>query len=252
MQAGDQSSATHSSLVKREQELSDIDRELEALTSAPSAYLRESTFRQPTARAYHIAMAGFFFLRFVCPAIVAPDACGLWSSAPAGANCRRALLLLSKVVQTLANDMSFARKEQFLAPLDRMHQRNREPLRRFFVYLADEGYECLCVANITCLTPPPRHQPKHERKSDRMAARGVGSLSAQPIGVAGSADDIDDLALVVKSLRALCVATEPEQAARAANADVALVVVRYSQMLSIRLLCVCVCVYLIIVLLLLL
>ena len=159
MTAGDNSLDTKSSLEKREIELSDIDRELENLASAPSAYLRDSVFRRPTARAYHIAMAGvyivaafwgekwlmfvvltgFFFLRFVCPAIVTPDACNVWSSPPAGPNCRRALLLLSKVVQTLANDASFAQKQQFLASLDRMHQRNREPLRRFFVYLADEG-----------------------------------------------------------------------------------------------------------------
>jgi neurofibromin 1 len=63
------------------------------------------------------AVGAFIFLRFFCPAIVAPDAEGLISSAPSK-EMRRGLLLIAKVVQNLANNVLFGAKEPYMFPLN--------------------------------------------------------------------------------------------------------------------------------------
>jgi neurofibromin 1 len=63
------------------------------------------------------AVGAFIFLRFFCPAIVAPDAEGLISSTPSK-EMRRGLLLIAKVVQNLANNVLFGAKEPYMFPLN--------------------------------------------------------------------------------------------------------------------------------------
>ncbi|KAI1004136.1 Neurofibromin [Podosphaera aphanis] len=63
------------------------------------------------------AVGAFIFLRFFCPAIVAPDAEGL-ISAPPSKEMRRGLLLIAKVVQNLANNVLFGAKEPYMFPLN--------------------------------------------------------------------------------------------------------------------------------------
>lgn len=63
------------------------------------------------------AVGAFIFLRFFCPAIVAPDVEGL-ISAPPSKEMRRGLLLIAKVVQNLANNVLFGAKEPYMFPLN--------------------------------------------------------------------------------------------------------------------------------------
>jgi neurofibromin 1 len=63
------------------------------------------------------AVGAFIFLRFFCPAIVAPDADGLISGPPSK-EMRRGLLLIAKVVQNLANNVLFGAKESYMFPLN--------------------------------------------------------------------------------------------------------------------------------------
>lgn len=63
------------------------------------------------------AVGAFIFLRFFCPAIVAPDAEGLISSAPSK-EMRRGLLLIAKIVQNLANNVLFGAKEPYMFRLN--------------------------------------------------------------------------------------------------------------------------------------
>ena len=63
------------------------------------------------------AVGAFIFLRFFCPAIVAPDAEGLISNTPSK-EMRRGLLLIAKVVQNLANNVLFGAKEPYMYPLN--------------------------------------------------------------------------------------------------------------------------------------
>jgi len=59
-----------------------------------------------------------------------------------------------------------------------------------------------------------------------MVAKGATPTKVQCEGIAGSAEDIDDIAVLVKGLRTVFVDVEPHEAARAADADVDMVVVR--------------------------
>lgn len=62
-------------------------------------------------------MGAFIFLRFFCPAIVAPEVEGLVSSPPPK-EMRRGLLLIAKVIQNLANNVLFGAKEPYMYPLN--------------------------------------------------------------------------------------------------------------------------------------
>lgn len=71
--------------------------------------------RFPEAK--YTAVGAFIFLRFFCPAIVAPEAEGLVSQAPSK-EMRRGLLLIAKVIQNLANNVLFGAKEPYMYPLN--------------------------------------------------------------------------------------------------------------------------------------
>ncbi|KAF3925492.1 Neurofibromin [Arthrobotrys entomopaga] len=73
------------------------------------------TTRFPEAK--FTAVGAFIFLRFFCPAIVAPDSEGLVKSIPKR-GMRRGLLLIAKVVQNLANNVLFGAKEPYMIPLN--------------------------------------------------------------------------------------------------------------------------------------
>lgn len=70
--------------------------------------------RFPEAK--YTAVGAFIFLRFFCPAIVAPEVEGL-VSAPPTKEMRRGLLLIAKVIQNLANNVLFGAKEPYMFPL---------------------------------------------------------------------------------------------------------------------------------------
>lgn len=71
--------------------------------------------RFPNAK--YTAVGAFIFLRFFCPAIVAPEGEGLIASAPPK-EMRRGLLLIAKVIQNLANNVLFGTKEPYMFPLN--------------------------------------------------------------------------------------------------------------------------------------
>lgn len=71
--------------------------------------------RFPDAK--YTAVGAFIFLRFFCPAIVAPDVEGLVSTPPTK-EMRRGLLLIAKVIQNLANNVLFGVKEPYMFPLN--------------------------------------------------------------------------------------------------------------------------------------
>ncbi|KAM4066974.1 GTPase-activator protein for ras-like GTPase domain-containing protein [Hirsutella rhossiliensis] len=71
--------------------------------------------RFPNAK--YTAVGAFVFLRFICPAIVAPESEGLVSSAPTK-GMRRGLLLIAKIIQNLANNVLFGAKEPYMFPLN--------------------------------------------------------------------------------------------------------------------------------------
>ncbi|KAJ1675764.1 Ras GTPase activating protein ira2 [Spiromyces aspiralis] len=76
------------------------------------------------------AVGGFLFLRFLCPALVAPDTHGL---APQIDNrdLRRGLLLCTKVIQNIANDVLFGSKESYMTSLNEFVAEYRPRVQKF-------------------------------------------------------------------------------------------------------------------------
>ena len=62
------------------------------------------------------AIGGFFFLRFVCPAITAPHVYGLLDHPPNNLT-QRQLVLISKVIQSVANMAVPGKKEKYMEAL---------------------------------------------------------------------------------------------------------------------------------------
>jgi len=71
--------------------------------------------RFPDSR--HSAVGSLIFLRFFCPAIVNPESIDL-DVPPEVREVRRALLLITKVIQNLANNVVFGNKEPHMKVLN--------------------------------------------------------------------------------------------------------------------------------------
>ncbi|KAJ2481254.1 Ras GTPase activating protein ira2 [Coemansia sp. RSA 2320] len=85
----------------------------------------------------YTAVGGFVFLRFLCPAIVAPDAHGICAQI-SNPEVRRGLLLCTKITHNLANDILFGNKETYMVPLNKFISENRARTMRFLSELAAE------------------------------------------------------------------------------------------------------------------
>ncbi|KAF3080001.1 glyceraldehyde-3-phosphate dehydrogenase 1 [Orbilia oligospora] len=88
-------------------------------------------------------IGGFFFLRFINPAIVTPRSYMLVDGTPAD-NPRRTLTLIAKMLQNLANKPSYS-KEPYMASLSPFIQHNKMRINKFLNDLCEVGdfYESL-------------------------------------------------------------------------------------------------------------
>ncbi|KAL6080665.1 Neurofibromin 1 [Balamuthia mandrillaris] len=73
-------------------------------------------------------VGGFFFLRFLCPALVAPTAYKLQDTEPTP-EVHRSLVLISKVLQNLSNDVRFGQKEAFMMFMNDFLAANSDAMR---------------------------------------------------------------------------------------------------------------------------
>jgi len=93
-----------------------------------------------------LVASGFFFLRYVCPAILNPQMSGC--DIVLNDTHRRTLLLVSKTLQTLANGVLFGRKEGYMAPMNEFLAHNSSFVNDFFDKLlasTDHPSHCLSV-----------------------------------------------------------------------------------------------------------
>lgn len=97
-------------------------------------------------------IGGFFFLRFINPAIVTPKSYMLIDGTPAD-RPRRTLTLIAKMLQNLANKPSYA-KEPYMAKLQPFIQSNKERINKFMLDLCDvqDFYESLEMDNYVALS----------------------------------------------------------------------------------------------------
>lgn len=83
------------------------------------------------------AVGGFIFLRFICPAIVSPDQHNL---IPEGIEVtkefKRGLILITKIIQNLANNMLFGAKESFMVSANDFLRDNSDKVSDFLKTLA--------------------------------------------------------------------------------------------------------------------
>ncbi|GAA5976209.1 hypothetical protein JCM21900_005459 [Sporobolomyces salmonicolor] len=104
--------------------------------------IRSLTKRKyPEATDYAICslIGGFFFLRFINPAIVTPQAYMLIDSLPASAkHPRRTLTLIAKMLQNLANKPSYS-KEAYMMSLNPFVDTNKTRMNVFLNALCDVG-----------------------------------------------------------------------------------------------------------------
>ncbi len=97
-------------------------------------------------------IGGFFFLRFINPAIVTPKSYMLIEGTPAE-RPRRALTLVAKMLQNLANKPSYA-KEPYMAKLQPFVQANKDRINKFMLDLCEvqDFYESLEMDNYVALS----------------------------------------------------------------------------------------------------
>lgn len=79
-----------------------------------------------------LAVGGFIILRFFNPAITSPDHFSLLSNSSINSrDMRRALVLISKIIQNLANNVLFGAKEPFMVSLNSIVTSNRDRIADF-------------------------------------------------------------------------------------------------------------------------
>ncbi|KAI8876151.1 Rho GTPase activation protein [Backusella circina FSU 941] len=97
--------------------------------------LTKRKYPDATDHAISSLIGGFFFLRFVNPAIVTPQAYMLVDGIP-GNNSRTTLTLLAKMLQNLANKPSYA-KESYMIPTNPFVEQNKQRTNRFLNELCE-------------------------------------------------------------------------------------------------------------------
>jgi len=91
----------------------------------------KNTVGQKFADNVNTTIGGFIFLRFFCPAVSSPEAYGI-TEEPPSASSRRLLILITKVLQNLSNDVEFGSKEPYMTKMNDFIQSNRGKLAAFY------------------------------------------------------------------------------------------------------------------------
>ncbi|KAM9963017.1 hypothetical protein ACTFIW_006238 [Dictyostelium discoideum] len=90
----------------------------------------------------YTAVSGFIFLRFFCPAILAPKLFDLMPDHP-GIKTTRSLILIAKTLQNLANQVEFGEyKEDFMKDMNRFVIDNMENMKSFINTLSTVPADC--------------------------------------------------------------------------------------------------------------
>ncbi|CAH0485685.1 unnamed protein product [Peronospora farinosa] len=90
---------------------------------------------------FFMHLGGLVFLRFLCPALVVPHKMNLTpGNAAPGRQMQRTLVLLAKLMQSLANNVEYsASTEPFMVPFNAFLARNRLKLMRFYDHLCQRA-----------------------------------------------------------------------------------------------------------------
>ena len=95
-----------------------------------------------------IAIGGTFFLRFICPALLAPHCYALLMTPDRrrpvvpGDHLQRQLVLLGKVLQNLANGVLFGKKEPFMVRMNQFITRNLDTVGQWMDAISSDATPC--------------------------------------------------------------------------------------------------------------
>ena len=87
------------------------------------------------------AIAGFIFLRYLCPAIVAPDGFGIVDNPIKDTSIRRSFVLITKLLQNLANRVKFGGKEEFMSSMNTFIESNIKLMEKLFSEYASTPFK---------------------------------------------------------------------------------------------------------------
>jgi len=134
-----------------------------------------------------LVISGFFFLRFLCPALVTPSFYGIYKAQPS-AVASRSLILLSKLLQTVSSGTEFGMKEHYLCmpALNHFVALTTPRLNHFFSLLIEEEQSSSLFS--------PRAQVSGEVPVDCWAS-ARGSLSGSGNSLKTRALSVDNTAL---------------------------------------------------------
>jgi len=79
----------------------------------------------------YVGVGNFLFLRFICPALISPESYGLSEE-----HRHRSILLITKILQKLANGGKFGNKEEFMDPLNDFLDENQPKMIQFLDHCA--------------------------------------------------------------------------------------------------------------------
>ncbi|PAA49647.1 hypothetical protein BOX15_Mlig002001g7 [Macrostomum lignano] len=113
-----------------------------------------------------------FFLRFVCPAILGPSLFGLCQELP-GPRAARALTLIAKTVQNLANGAPFGGKEAYMSFMNRFLADHASSMRQFV-----RGLTAPPPQSPTPPPPPPAAPPQASLSSSSSSVASTDAASA--------------------------------------------------------------------------
>ena len=120
----------------------------------------------------NVVIGGFIFLRFVCPAVVSPDQ-------PLGSvdtkDFRRALVLVTKIIQNLANNVLFGAKETFMKDLNPFLEANMERVISFLKILAG----CQKPEKEVAERPPQRVDDQDLHRLHRYLAQNLEAIGKE-------------------------------------------------------------------------
>ncbi|KAJ6237652.1 neurofibromin [Anaeramoeba flamelloides] len=117
---------------------------MNSLSNVPISFYKISNILKTTVESKfknctNIVIAGFFFLRFICPAIISPENADLVKER-IPVEVRRALILITKALQNLANGVMFGNKEEFMIPLNKFIESNQENFNQLVIKLSNANY----------------------------------------------------------------------------------------------------------------
>ena len=103
-----------------------------------------------------IAVGGFMFLRFLVPALTAPEAFQMVHELPTPEE-RKLLVMIGKVLQNLSNGKEFGSKEKFMTSMNIYILENQDAVARLFESLSHVPEGTTAIESLERVSVPKRH-----------------------------------------------------------------------------------------------